>query len=171
MKCIQTENSDVHSMYYGSLHFILVWGIVGNSPIFPEHIYFLNPRPVPTVSEKTLLVPVPEYWGFSGRGTICPQNGFPSPPRNSPKHFHKALPIPAPSPKLGEGDGFPQVSRPRLASLHPTVHISCIRISDNISKKWSTSENGTRLKVMEITNEEITNKKVSPSDRVFVIVV
>ena len=117
MKCIQTENSDVHSMYYGSLHFILFWGIAGNSPIFPEHIYFLNPRPVPTVSEKTVLVPVPEYWGFSGRGTICPQNGFPSPPRNSPKHFHKALPIPAPSPKLGEGDGFPQVSRPRLASL------------------------------------------------------
>ena len=61
MKCIQTENSDVHSMYYGSLHFILFWGIVGNSPIFPEHIYFLNPRPVPTVSEKTVLVPVPEY--------------------------------------------------------------------------------------------------------------
>ena len=121
MKCIQTENSDVHSMYYGSLHFILFWGIAGNSPIFPEHIYFLNPRPVPTVSEKTVLVPVPEYWGFSGRGTICPQNGFPSPPRNSPKHFHKALPIPAPSPKLGEGDGFPQVSRPRLASLDSMV--------------------------------------------------
>ena len=61
MKCIQTENSDVHSMYYGSLHFILFWGIAGNSPIFPEHIYFLNPCPVPTVSEKTVLVPVPEY--------------------------------------------------------------------------------------------------------------
>ena len=61
MICIQTENSDVHSMYYGSLHFILVWGIAGNSPIFPEHIYCLNPRPVPTVSEKTVLVPVPEY--------------------------------------------------------------------------------------------------------------
>ena len=123
MKCIQTENSDVHSMYYGSLHFILFWGIAGNSPIFPEHIHFLNPRPVPTVSEKTVLVPVPEYWGFSGRGTICPQNGFPSPPRNSPKHFHKALPIPAPSPKLGEGDGFPQVSRPQLASLLLTYKI------------------------------------------------
>ena len=102
------------------------WGIAGNSPIFPEHIYFLNPRPVPTVSEKTVLVPVPEYWRFSVRGTICPQNGFPSPPRNSPKHFHKALPIPAPSPKLGEGDGFPQVSRPRLASLIHTLTDMCI---------------------------------------------
>ena len=37
------------------------WGIAGNSPIFPEHMYDVYPRPVPSVSEKTVLVPVPEY--------------------------------------------------------------------------------------------------------------
>ena len=156
MKCIQTENSDVHSMYYGSLHFILFWGIAGNSPIFPEHIYFLNPRPVPTVSEKTLLVPVPEYWGFSGRGTICPKNGFPSPPRNSPKHFHKALPIPALSPKLGEGDGFPQVSRPRLASLwHSTAMWNLTRVwkmetgPSQGGRAWSTGPKSELFEILQ----------------------
>ena len=87
MKCIQTENSDVHSMYYGSLHFILFWGIAGNSPIFPEHMYDVYPRPVPSVSEKTVLVPVPEFRRFSGRGTICPQNGFSHPNPKFPKIF------------------------------------------------------------------------------------
>ena len=63
------------------------WGIAGNSPIFPEHMYDVYPHPVPSVSEKTVLVPVPEFRRFSGRGTICPQNGFSHPNPKFPKIF------------------------------------------------------------------------------------
>ena len=94
MKCIQTENSDVHSMYYGSLHFILFWGIAGNSPIFPVR--------------KLSWSLSPNIEDFRGEELSVPKMVFPPHPEIPQNIFIKLSPSPPRPRNSGKGTGFPK---------------------------------------------------------------
>ena len=110
LKGILTENSYVHSMYYGCWQFILFWGILGNSREFPDipwtHVRCLSP---PRPLSEWENCPGPRISKIFGeRHYLSPKWFFPPQPEIPQNIFIKLSPSPPRPQNLGKGTSFPK---------------------------------------------------------------
>ena len=112
LKGILTENSYVHSIYYGCWQFILFWGILGNSREFPDipwtHVRCLSP-PLPLSEWENCPGPRPRISKIFGeRHYLSPKWFFPPQPEIPQNIFIKLSPSPPRPQNLGKGTSFPK---------------------------------------------------------------